>query len=288
MSRQVEDRKAGQPSGYTGRIFVLTAMAEEAAALGKDLECRRWIQAAGGRFAFGSGPYSGVAVGISGVGKVAAAIAAEYACARWRPWLLIMSGVAGGLRPDARVGDLVVPSQGIQHDFDARPFVASRSLIPHLGTSALESDHRVSAIVASACEHYLASAAASQARDMGLRQDRGRVIRGAALTGDQVIAAEQVKQELVSAFPAGVCADMETAAVAQVARQNGLPWAAVRMISDTADAVDAAAVLAYLTSSGAEALSSVLHEAIDRLSGRAPQFCPSRRADVGVPARTKT
>jgi nucleoside phosphorylase len=121
---------------------------------------------------------------------------------------------------------------------------------------------------------------------MGLRQDRGRVIRGAALTGDQVIAAEQVKQELVSAFPAGVCADMETAAVAQVARQNGLSWAAVRMISDTADAVDAAAVLAYLTSSGAEALSSVLRETIDRLLGRGPQFRPSRRGDGGVPART--
>jgi nucleoside phosphorylase len=29
--------------------------------------------------------------------------------------------------------------------------------------------------------------------------------------------------------------DMETAAIAQVARQNGLPWAALRMTSDAAD-----------------------------------------------------
>jgi nucleoside phosphorylase len=28
---------------------------------------------------------------------------------------------------------------------------------------------------------------------------------------------------------------METAAIAQVARQNGVPWAALRMISDAAD-----------------------------------------------------
>lgn len=272
MPSQGEDRDVGQPSESAGRIFLQTAMAEEAAALGEDFGCLTWTRAAGARFAVGSGPYSAVAVGISGMGKVAAAITAQYACDRWRPWLLMMSGVAGGLQPDARVGDIVVPSEAIQHDFDARPFAASRSLIPHLGTRALESDHRVSAIVASACEHHLASAAGSQLRDAGLRRDTGRVIRGAALTGDQVITAGPAKDELVSAFPAGVCADMETAAVAQVARQNGLAWAAVRMISDTAEAVDAGAVLAYLASGGARALSSVLRETIDRLLNREPQL----------------
>jgi nucleoside phosphorylase len=64
---------------------------------------------------------------------------------------------------------------------------------------------------------------------------------------------------------------METAAVAQVARQNGLAWAAVRMISDTAEAVDAGAVLEYLASGGAKALSSILRETIDRLLNREPQ-----------------
>lgn len=270
MRGQAEDRDVGQRPGAGGRILLLTAMPEEAAALGDDLGCRTWTRVADARFALGSGPYRAVAVGISGMGKVAAAIAAEYACTRWRPWLLVMSGVAGGLRPGTRVGDLVVPSEAIQHDYDARPFAAARSLIPHLGTIALDSDHRVSAIIASACERCLASAAGSQARDRGLRQDTCRVIRGAALTGDQVIAAEPAKRELVSAFPAGVCVDMETAALAQVARQNGLAWAAVRMISDTADDVDTQAVLEYLTSSGAKALSSVIRETIDRILDREP------------------
>jgi nucleoside phosphorylase len=36
-------------------------------------------------------------------------------------------------------------------------------------------------------------------------------------------------------FPEGACFDMETAAIAQVALQNGIPWAAIRMISDAAD-----------------------------------------------------
>lgn len=208
MCGEGEHRDGIRPAGPVSRIFLLTAMAEEAAALGKDLGSRTWVRAAGARFAVGSGPYSAVAVGISGMGKVAAAIAVQYACARWRPWLVLMSGVVGGVRPDARVGDLVVPSQAIQHDYDARPFAAARSLIPHLGTAALEPDHRVSSI----------------------------------------------------------------AAVAQVARQTGLAWAAVRMISDTADDVDAEAVLEYLASSGAKALSSILRETIDQILDREPQL----------------
>jgi hypothetical protein len=51
MCRQGDDRHDGQLPGVTGRIFVLTAMAEEAAALGEDLGCRTWTQAAGARFA---------------------------------------------------------------------------------------------------------------------------------------------------------------------------------------------------------------------------------------------
>jgi adenosylhomocysteine nucleosidase len=254
-----------QRPGSPRPVFILTPMPEEAAALGEDLGCQSWLEAAGARFALGSGPYRAVAVGISGMGKVAAAIAAQYACNRWQPWLLLVSGVAGGVQPDMQVGDLVVPSEAIQHDYDARPFSPARSLIPHLGTAPLEPDHRVSAIAAAACERYLASPVGSQARDMGLRHDACRVIRGAALTGDQVITAGPVKQELVSAFPRGACADMETAAIAQVARQNEVAWAAVRMISDTAEDVEAEAVFEYLTTGGAKALSSIMRETIDRL-----------------------
>jgi nucleoside phosphorylase len=40
---------------------------------------------------------------------------------------------------------------------------------------------------------------------------------------------------VLAEFPAGACFDMETAAVAQVAYQNGIPWAGLRMTSDAAD-----------------------------------------------------
>ena len=77
-------RKVSDCAGSPSRIFVLAPMPEEAVALGGDLGCHRWLAAAVTRFAFGRGPCRAVAVGISGMGEVAAAIAAQYPCGhRW-------------------------------------------------------------------------------------------------------------------------------------------------------------------------------------------------------------
>jgi adenosylhomocysteine nucleosidase len=63
-----------------------------------------------------------------------------------------------------------------------------------------------------------------------------RIVRtGLVLTGDQIVASRAVRDALSREFPDGVCVDMETAAIAQVAHQNGLPWGAVRVTSDSAD-----------------------------------------------------
>jgi adenosylhomocysteine nucleosidase len=58
---------------------------------------------------------------------------------------------------------------------------------------------------------------------------------GVVLTGDQIVTSREVRDRILGDFPNGACFDMETAAMAQVARQNGVPWAALRMTSDGAD-----------------------------------------------------
>jgi adenosylhomocysteine nucleosidase len=55
------------------------------------------------------------------------------------------------------------------------------------------------------------------------------------LTGDQIVTSRAVRDGLLREFPEGLCFDMETAAIAQVAYQNNMPWGAVRMTSDAAD-----------------------------------------------------
>src|SRR5216683_2461950 len=61
------------------------------------------------------------------------------------------------------------------------------------------------------------------------------VVSGVVLTGDQIVTSRDVRDRLLRDFPDGACFDMETAAVAQVAHQNQVPWGALRITSDSAD-----------------------------------------------------
>src|SRR5437763_7246823 len=63
---------------------------------------------------------------VCGVGKVAAAIAAQRACDVLAPRALISIGLAGGVESSTASGTVIVASAAVQHDFDARPLTAVR------------------------------------------------------------------------------------------------------------------------------------------------------------------
>jgi adenosylhomocysteine nucleosidase len=155
---------------------------------------------------------------ITGVGKVAAALATQFVCDAFKPRSIITVGIAGATDSDAAPGRLIIASGALQHDMDARPFTAARGTIPSLGMALIPADPALSE---------------------ELRRATGVVDRsvqsGVVLTGDQIVTSREVRDRILSDFPAGACFDMETAAIAQVARQNGVPWAALRMTSDAAD-----------------------------------------------------
>jgi adenosylhomocysteine nucleosidase len=104
---------------------------------------------------------------------------------------------------------------------DARPFTNARGTIPALGMAVIPSDPTLSEKLRQATESVVDSPQA--------------VRSGVVLTGDQIVASREVRDDILSDFPDGACFDMETAAIAQVAFQNGVPWAALRMTSDAAD-----------------------------------------------------
>lgn len=60
---------------------------------------------------------------------------------------------------------------------------------------------------------------------------------GALLSLDQVLVTAEDKRKAVAAlaYPRPLAVEMETAAVAQVASRHGLPWTALRAVSDTAE-----------------------------------------------------
>jgi adenosylhomocysteine nucleosidase len=157
---------------------------------------------------------------VSGVGKVAAALATQFVCDVYQPRFAINFGLAGAAHSDSQRGRLIIASGAVQHDMDARPLTDARGVIPSLGKALLAADETLSKGLRHAAEQAT---------------DPEKVASGLVLTGDQIITSRAVREALLRAFPDGLCFDMETAAVAQVAQQNGIPWAALRMTSDAAD-----------------------------------------------------
>jgi adenosylhomocysteine nucleosidase len=162
-----------------------------------------------------------VVVAITGVGKVAAALATQFVIDTFEPRCAVVIGLGGATESHTEVGELIVASGALQHDVDARPLVNVRGLIPGLGTTVLSPDPALSEKLRRAAE---------------IAVEKPQIVRsGVILTGDQIITSREVRDRLLSDFPNGVCFDMETAAIAQVAHQNHLPWAAIRLTSDAAD-----------------------------------------------------
>ena len=158
---------------------------------------------------------------VSGIGKVAAAMAAQFVCDAHRPQALISVGLAGGVGEPGERGRLIVATGAAQHDFDARPLTQKKGALPGLNVITLEADRVVA--------ERLRMAALTVVERAQI------VVSGIVLTGDQIVTSRDVRDRLLADFPDGVCFDMETAAVAQVAAQNQVPWGAVRITSDSAD-----------------------------------------------------
>ena len=158
---------------------------------------------------------------VGGVGKVAAALATQFLCDAYQPRFTISFGLAGAAHSDGQRGRLIIASGAVQHDMDARPLTAARGVIPSLRNAIFAADEKLSQGLRIATEQTTA--------------DPETVASGLVLTGDQIITSGGVRDAVLREFPDGLCFDMETAAVAQVAQQNDIPWAGLRVISDAAD-----------------------------------------------------
>ena len=225
-------------------VTVIAALEQEAHALVRRMPRSETV---GPRLSIWEG--GGLVVMVAGVGKVAAAMAAQYACDVFKPRCLIAIGLAGGVEDDVRPGQVIVASGAAQHDMDARPLTDAKGAIPGLGLSIIRADTAVA--------EKLLLAARFESKDAR---------SGVVLTGDRIVTARAVRDGLVRDFPDGACIDMETAAVAQVAHQNGLPWSALRVISDFADeAFDLRGVIGFGVSTAADLFERIIQAVVDEL-----------------------
>jgi len=220
----------------TPRIGIMAAMPQELQAV-LDLMPDEHREALAGRtFWPGQLAGHGVVAVVSGIGKVAAATTATLLVQRFGVDCVLFTGVAGGLGQGVAVGDVVVATQLLQHDMDASPLFP-RHEVPGYGRSRFETDphwqQRLTDAATATLTHIEHHLGAQTVADFGLTH--ARVHAGMVISGDRFVATSAESDALRQQLPAALAVEMEGAAVAQVCHDFGVPFAAVRTISDRAD-----------------------------------------------------
>ena len=217
-------------------IGIMSAMHEELAAVLQAMPDEQSVRVAGRDFWTGHWQgHDGVAV-LSRIGKVAAATTATVLIERFKVDTLVFTGAAGGLAADAQVGDVVVASSFVQHDMDASPLFPKYE-VPLYGRSCFDTDAALSQALAAAATQVLSDPAqhlgVQAIADFHLLAPRAH--QGLIVSGDRFVSTTVESQALRRSLPDALAVEMEGAAVAQVCLDYGIPFAAVRTISDRAD-----------------------------------------------------
>ncbi len=218
------------------RLAVVSALHEELAAILANMPLARQQTVAGRQFHIGTLHGKEVVAVLSRVGKVAAATTATVLAENFRVDGIVFTGVAGGLAEGLRVGDVVVGDTFLQHDLDASPLFP-RYEVPLYGCDRFAADSALAARLSDATARVLADPAALLGEDavraFGLQAPR--LHRGLVVSGDRFVSTGAESLALRAALPDALAVEMEGAAIAQVCHDYGLPFAAVRTISDRAD-----------------------------------------------------
>jgi adenosylhomocysteine nucleosidase len=200
------------------RYGVINAMPEEMAALVEAMDDDKQSTIAGKVFHHGKIGQVDVVVVESGIGKVAAAITTTLLITNFAVDAVINSGSAGALGADLRIGDVVVARELAYADADARAFGYDYGQVPQQPATFV-ADQELSTGLATVYEDGTDA----------------RLIRGLIVTSDSFIASADQKSVILANFPDAQSAEMEGAAIAQVAHYFDVPFAVVRAISDNAN-----------------------------------------------------
>ena len=219
------------PAGSTA---ILSALPEEQAGLLAQLEGARRHTVAARDFWLGRLQGKPVVLALSRIGKVSASLTASVLIGHLGVSRIVFTGVAGGLAPGVRVGDVVVAQDFIQHDLDASPLFP-RYEVPLYGRARFACEPALTSLLSAAAKQALGSASAA-----AMELPAGaRVHSGLIASGDRFISSAEESRALQSALRSAgheaLAVEMEGAAVAQVCADYDIPFAAMRTISDRAD-----------------------------------------------------
>lgn len=176
-------------------------------------------------------------VALSRIGKVASSVTAAVMIEKFNIDKLIVCGVAGGIAPALKTGDIVVADECVQHDLDARPLFPQFEA-PLLGKGFFPCDP---ALVEAAMESSKAflqndiSKFISESDIKAFSLKAPMLYKGQLCCGDQFIGSKGQLDKIRTDLPKTLCVEMEGGAVGQICYEYKVPYVVVRTISDGAD-----------------------------------------------------
>ena len=200
-------------------LGIIGAMDEEVAKLKENMTQTEIQKIAAMDFYRGVIAGKEVVVVRSGIGKVNAAICSQILVDTYQVDAIINTGIAGSLRNEINIGDVVLSSDTLQHDVDATGFGYPLGQIPRMDALSFEADSKLIEVAKECCR--------TEIPEIGVHV--GRVV-----SGDQFVSDKNKKEWLIETFD-GYCTEMEGAAIAQTAYLNHVPFLIIRAISDKAD-----------------------------------------------------
>ncbi|MDX5475209.1 MAG: 5'-methylthioadenosine/adenosylhomocysteine nucleosidase [Bacillaceae bacterium] len=194
------------------KIGIIGAMQLEIDLLLEKIELRKEYEIAG--FPFLTGVINGKEIVVTrcGVGKVNSASCTQILINKFDVNCIINTGIAGSLREDVGVCDIVISTDVTHHDVRKAQM---KNLFPFQETF-------------SACEE-LKNLAQKICELKNINHHCGRIV-----SGESFVKEKMVKDTLIKEY-SPACVEMEGSSIGHVSYINKIPFLIIRCISDNAD-----------------------------------------------------
>ena len=152
----------------------------------------------------------------SGIGNTNAARTTQILIDYYKPEAIFNIGVAGGIAKNLEVGDIIISTSLVQHDFDITAFDHPKGYIPNIGNTIPIDNNLLNT-----------TKAILDTNNISYKE-------GVIASGDIFCTKESMATKINTQFNA-LCVEMEGASIAQTAHLSKTPCLVIRSISDCPD-----------------------------------------------------
>lgn len=196
------------------KIGIIGAMSEEVELLTTYLTQATKQQITDQCFTIGTFAEHEVIILQCGIGKVNAAIGTTLLLHLHQPDYIINTGVAGGLCPSLKIGEIVAYSEVRYHDVDLTAFGYEFGQMAKMPACYLPSDYLLN--LAQQC----------------LTNTNNKASKNLIVSGDSFVSDPEHINQIKSRFQDARVVDMESGAIAHVCHLLNTPFVIIRAISD--------------------------------------------------------